>query len=102
MEHYVISDKTLILLADAIREKSGNNNKLLFPQEFISEIQNLSMGNYDFFEGNYEIIPKIIPQNLETKGKVMKNNINIREIPYYEVSNDSSGNTVYIGGDLNA
>ena len=102
MEHYVVSDKTLTLLADAIREKSGNSNKLIFPQEFISEIQNLSMGIYENFEGSYEIIPKIIAQNLETKGKVMKDNVNIREIPYYEVSNESLGNTVYIGGDLNA
>ena len=34
--------------------------------------------------------------------KLMRNNVNIHEIPYYEVSNDASGNTVYIGGDLNA
>ena len=103
MSLYAVSDKTLASIAEAIRSKSGKTERLNFPKEFISEINNLELSNqYDYFEGNYLIIPSVDSQTLETEGKLMKNNVNIREIPYYEVSNEASGKTVYIGGDLNA
>ena len=103
MSLYIVSDQTLASIAEAIRSKSGKAERLSFPKEFISEINNLNLNNqYDYFEGDYFIVPTVESQTLETKGKLMKNDINIREIPYYEVSNEASGNTVYIGGDLNA
>lgn len=103
MSLYAVSDKTLASIAEAIRNKSGNVERLIFPKDFISEINNLSLNNqYDYFEGDYVVIPSVNSQTLETEGKLMRNNVNIHEIPYYEVSNDASGNTVYIGGDLNA
>lgn len=103
MTFYIVPDSTLTALAELIRVKSGINRKLSFPTDFMKMIEQLSSLNadYDFFSGSYDIIPTIDPQILETEGKIMEQNLTIREIPYYEVSN-SSGYTVYIGGDLNA
>lgn len=55
-------------------------------------------GVEETYKGTYEVIPKVYSQSLPTKNKVMKENISILEIPYYETSN-LSGKTVYIGGE---
>lgn len=52
------------------------------------------------YEGSYEITPKISSQTLQTKGRVMAKDMQVKEIPYFEVSNISNGNTVYIGKEL--
>lgn len=53
------------------------------------------------FEGDYTVIPKISPQIMPTKEKVMINDVTIKAIPYYETSNLSNGKTIIIGGTLN-
>jgi len=50
------------------------------------------------YQGSYEITPKTHSQTLPTENKIMKENVFILEIPYYETSN-LSGKTVYIGGE---
>lgn len=53
------------------------------------------------YEGNYNILPLAFQETiLQTKNKKLINNIIIREIPYYETSNPSGGNTVYIAGQV--
>lgn len=54
-------------------------------------------GGYDFFEGPYEVTPETNPQELETKDKLMADNVVVFEIPYYETSNLSGGVTAIIG-----
>lgn len=54
-------------------------------------------GEYDEYKGEYKVIPKTEKQTLETKNKVMKNNVTVAEIPFFEVSNET-GTTVIIGG----
>ena len=49
------------------------------------------------YTGEYEIRPLVEPQTLETKDKVMMENMTILEIPYAEVSNTSGGITATIG-----
>jgi hypothetical protein len=51
------------------------------------------------YEGDYAIIPKVSEQKMQTKNKMMKDNVTIERIPFYEFSNDS-GTTVVIGGIL--
>lgn len=53
-------------------------------------------GRLPNYEGDYNIIPKVQAQELETKNKSMTDNLVIEEIPYSEVSNPSGGNTVNI------
>lgn len=49
------------------------------------------------YDGDYTVTPKVEPQTLPTKGKVMLDNMSIKSIPFYDVSNTSGGSTVYIG-----
>lgn len=52
---------------------------------------------YDAYEGTYNVIPKAFKeQTLETANKLLKNDIIIEKIPYWETGNDSNGVTVYI------
>lgn len=52
---------------------------------------------YEKYEGEYEVTPRIVEQMLLTKDKVMKDNVKVKEIPFYEVDNLQNGKTVYIG-----
>lgn len=49
------------------------------------------------YEGEYTVIPAVTEQTLETREKLLADNITVKEIPYYEVSNPT-GTTVIIGG----
>ena len=55
---------------------------------------------YQDYDGEYVVIPKTIEQTLETKNKHMTDDVTVREIPYYAVSN-LTGLTVYIGSNIN-
>lgn len=55
---------------------------------------------YDVFSGSYEVTPKTKSQTLETKNKLMQQDLTVKAIPYYEVSNHQGGMTVIIGGDI--
>jgi hypothetical protein len=56
---------------------------------------------YPDYEGSYEVVPTKGAQSLDTTNKTMRDNLEIKAIPYYDVSNPY-GRTIYIGGDLNA
>lgn len=51
------------------------------------------------YSGSYEITPKIDSQTMATQNKIMRRNVNIKAIPYFETSN-LYGNTVYIGSEV--
>ena len=60
--------------------------------------------NYDitngvvyYYNGPYEVTPSINSQSLSTMNLVMRDNVNINQIPYQEVSNLSGGYTAIIG-----
>lgn len=52
------------------------------------------------YEGEYIVIPLAWEeQTLPTAARIMTQDVVVREIPYYEVSNTSGGYTVNIAGD---
>lgn len=51
----------------------------------------------ELYEGEYEVIPRFSEQTLPTTDKVLTEDVTVREIPYFETSNESGGTTVYIG-----
>ena len=51
----------------------------------ILETSSISYPNYD---GEYIITPRVEEQILETKNKITRENIEIKEIPYHETSNE--------------
>lgn len=54
----------------------------------------------ELYAGDYTVTPKIEEQEMQTKGKVMTENIMVKSIPFFNVSNTSGGSTVYIGNEV--
>lgn len=52
------------------------------------------------YEGEYEVTPKVESQSLPTKDKVLTEDVTIKAVPIYRVSNTSGGNTVYIAKEM--
>lgn len=52
------------------------------------------------YEGDYIVTPKVEQQTLDTKGAIMGDDLTILAIPYFETSNNSGGNTVYIAKEI--
>ena len=73
---------------------SANDLQLFADFGEIHEIVSDVVPKYD---GTYDVIPSTAAQILQTERKMMTDNVNIRSIPYAEVSNDSNGYTVTIG-----
>lgn len=55
---------------------------------------------YDtYYEGEYVVIPKVAEdQTLATMDKVMRADVEVKEVPVARVSNPAGGMTVVIGG----
>lgn len=54
----------------------------------------------EYYNGNYTVTPKVEKQELETRQKFLTENVKIKEIPFFEVSNTEGGQTVFIGKEL--
>lgn len=52
------------------------------------------------FEGEYIVTPKVKEQILQTRNKVLVEDMTIKAIPIFNVTNNSGGNTVYIGNEV--
>ena len=58
----------------------------------------LTTDDFEKYIGQYEIIPlPLVEQILNTKNKILENNIVIQPIPYHQVDNDAGGRTITIG-----
>lgn len=52
------------------------------------------------YTGEYEVTPKIYePVSLETKNRFLRDNVTVKKIPQYVVSNDAGGNTLIMGDE---
>lgn len=61
-----------------------------------------AISSADEYEGEYTVTPKAHEeQTLETKDKLMAENVTVVKIPYYETSNVFDGLTVFIAEDIN-
>lgn len=54
----------------------------------------------DIYEGLYEVTPKIDAQTIPTAKKFMTDDMTVKAIPYYNVSNIAGGNTIFIGNEV--
>ena len=53
---------------------------------------------YPIYDGPTTVIPEADEiQILQTEGKVVRENVLVMQIPYFETSNPQGGKTVYIG-----
>lgn len=53
-----------------------------------------------YYEGQYEVVPAIESQVLETKQTYLSDDVTVTSIPYFDVSNNAGGSTVYIGSHV--
>lgn len=58
-------------------------------------IQNYTFGGTPY-DGVYEVTPTDFEQYLETTGKVMREDVTVHKVPYFETGNESGGYTVSI------
>ena len=57
----------------------------------------LHSDGYPLYEGPYEAVPKVVPQNFKTEHKEMSKDFKVKEITYLETSNSGGGITATIG-----
>jgi hypothetical protein len=72
-------------------------------QEIIAdfgEVVEVKNPDADIYGGEYQVTPKVTEQTLPTAQKFLVEDVTIKKIPYFEVSNEAGGNTVYIGKEV--
>ena len=55
------------------------------------------IGHIDWYEGEYEVDPRFVEQNLDTQNKGMHRDVEVHAIRVAAVENPQGGNTVWIG-----
>lgn len=81
-------------------------NDLNFDLTEDTQVYNIDFGviterqTTDYYDGPYTVTPRIYAQELDIKEKTARQDIQIEEIPTYEVDN-TKGTTFYIGDKLN-
>ena len=85
-------------IAAAIREKAGGTT-LYKPAEMSEAIRAIQTSG-EPYGGPYEVTPKVEAQTLPTAKKLMREDISVRAIPYFDVSNPAGGNTIYIANEV--
>lgn len=59
--------------------------------------QAIEISHNEYYQGEYVVTPKMFEGTvLPTKEKTMSDDVIVLEVPFYEVSNESGGTTVYI------
>lgn len=72
--------------------KNQNSVKLTVNEEIREVI------GTEIYSGDYEVIPKVREQILETAKKTMKEDMKVLAIPFSLVDNTAGGQTITIGG----
>jgi hypothetical protein len=86
----------------AINAKQSLSGTLVKKTQIVGNV-GISTGVVDVteqYEGDYEVVPTVDGFTLPTRRKLMTQDLTIKEIPYYDVSNTSGGSTVYIGEEI--
>lgn len=92
--NYVVDKMTSAVVA-----KLTTTNKTMIGaiNELNSKQQNKDV---DYYDGDYTVTPKVEKQELATRQKFLTEDVKIKEIPFFEVSNNEGGQTVFIGKEL--
>ena len=92
--NYVVDKMT-----SAVVSKLTTTNKTIIGaiNELNSKQQNKDV---DYYDGDYTVTPKVEKQELATRQKFLTEDVKIKEIPFFEASNNEGGQTVFIGKEL--
>lgn len=58
-------------------------------------------GQAPYYTGSYEVNPSFSEQTLETRNKILEEDVTVHAIEVSRTSNPAGGTTVYIGGEIN-
>ena len=64
------------------------------------EVQHITKYVGAKYEGEYEITPRTDEQTIPTKEKVLSEDVVIKAIPFFKVTNLAGGNTVFIANEV--
>lgn len=88
------------LTPTVIKFKIGRTVPIRFHAE--PHVIAVNSGDVPVYDGAYSVTPKVYEETtLETKQKLMQNNVTVSRIPQYQVSNDAEGVTLIIGEEYN-
>lgn len=92
----------LTALANAINNKTGKSEAMTIDEMIVAvnSIENSGSGGateYETFDGEYEATPQIKSQTIATANKVMIKDFVVKEVPYFETTNNVGGTTITIG-----
>lgn len=87
---------SMTALADQVRRLSNETSQLGI-DAMTEVLSKISLGT-TYYSGPYTVTPTIDDQSLATQGYTMNDNLTIKAIPTYEVSNQQQGTTFIIGG----
>lgn len=77
-----------------------DSNDQIIETEFMHYQEATIIRDAEPYVGEYTITPSIHSQTLPTAQKYMTSDVTVKEIPYFETSNDYNGETVYIGSEV--
>lgn len=78
-----------MIISAKVKENSGR----------ISAVIGRPKGDYQKYTGDYEVTPSLSEDiTLNTAHKVMSDDVTVKKVPRYDVTNEAGGVTVYIGG----
>lgn len=79
----------------------GTNNRAVLISNAITRgltiTGTINAMSHERYTGSYDVTPEVIPQTLPTKNLVMSNDVSIKAIPSYRVTNAAGGDTFTIG-----
>ena len=93
------NDDGIVKVSFSILENSDINFGVEEEREIDFDTENFNGVPYT---GSYTVRPNFTQQSLETRNKILMENVNITPIEVQRVSNLSGGKTVYIGGEIDA
>lgn len=88
------------IVAQGLLKGKINAQVLLVGKMAKATVYHSGKEEYTDYEGDYEVTPKVVEQSLPTKNKYMLDDVTVKSIPYFSVSNGTGGNTVYIGNEV--
>lgn len=102
--HNVLHDPMVVRLdieeVELCYDLEAESDELCFDLD-IEETIVIDPSTHDYYRGIYVVTPRAYSQTvLETADKIMRDDVTVLEIPYYEVSNLSGGYTVNIAEEV--
>lgn len=87
-------------LTGTIAGSHGLTGRLMHEAQLVGSLATAYTAGAPNYEGEYEVTPTVDGLSLATRQKYMTEDVKIHAIPFFEVSNQAGGNTIYIAGEI--